>query len=40
MEIRSCRDAQLLTPYCIISQNGHTHFKNIAANAARLVKCV
>ena len=29
-----------LTLPCIISQNGQTHFKNLAANAARFAKCV
>ena len=30
----------LLTLQCIMSQNGQTHFKNFAANAARFLKCV
>ena len=29
-----------LTLSCIMSQNGQTHFKNLAANAARFSKCV
>ena len=29
----------VLTLWCIMSQNGQTHFKNLAANAARFLKC-
>ena len=29
-----------LTLWCIMSQNGPTHFKNRAANAARFLRCV
>ena len=29
-----------LTLKCIMSQNGQTHFKNLAAFTARLLKCV
>ena len=29
-----------LTIWCITSQNGQTHFKNLAAFAARFLKCV
>ena len=29
-----------LTLYFAMSSNGQTHFKNLAANAARFLKCV
>ena len=29
-----------LTLYSVMSQNGQTHFKDLAANAARFLKCV
>ena len=29
-----------LTLQCVMSQNGQTHFKNLAANAARFLNCV
>ena len=29
-----------LTLLCIMSQNGQTHFKNLATFAARILKCV
>ena len=29
-----------LTLYFAVSQNGQTHFKTLAANAARFLKCV
>ena len=32
-------NSQALTLWCIISQNGQTHFKNLAANAARFLNC-
>ena len=30
----------ILILLCIMTQNGHTHLKNLAANAARFSKCV
>ena len=32
--------ATSFTLECIMSQNGQTHFKNLAVNAARFLKCV
>ena len=29
-----------IKPLNIMSQNGQTHFKNLAANVARILKCV
>ena len=31
---------ELLDFYCMMSENGQAHFKNLALNAARFLKCV
>ena len=38
--IRKLDMLDILTLYCIISQIGQAHFKNLAAFAARVLKCV
>ena len=40
LRVRTILSAETLTLYCIMSQSGQTHFKNLAGNAARFSKCV
>ena len=40
INLKLCRNRLLLLLLTIMSQNGHTHFKNLAAFAARFLKCV
>ena len=40
LRVGTILSAETLTLYCIMSQRGQTHFKNLAGNTARFPKCV